>query len=92
MVQLIEVGSPAYNEIIRAVTVAGINEANKQRESWDYVGEKEAMQLLDIKSKNTLASYRNERKISYSRPSDRVILYSRKSIEAFLNKHKINSK
>ena len=74
---LLRVGSPEYNEILRAATVAGINEAMKQRAEWDYVTDKEAMILLDVK-KDMLARYRKERKISYSQPGERTILYSRK--------------
>ena len=91
MIVIQDLNDPILKEIIRAATVAGVNEGLKQRGEWDYLKEKEAMDLLGV-SKNTLAAYRNERKISYTRPGDRTILYSRKSIEAFLNSYKVNAK
>jgi len=52
-----------------------------------WVTPTEAMKLLNIKSNTTLQSYRNEGKIRYSQPQKRVILYDRKSIDEFLERH-----
>lgn len=40
-----------------------------------WIGEKEAMDLLYIKSKTTLQRLRNEGKIRFSQPMHKVILY-----------------
>ena len=52
-----------------------------------WVTQIEAMKLLNIKSNTTLQGYRNEGKIRYSQPHKRVILYDRKSIDEFLERH-----
>lgn len=52
-----------------------------------WVKEKEAMSLLNIKSKTTLQKYRNEGKIRFSQPQKRVILYDRNSIDEYIELH-----
>ncbi|MCB0713780.1 MAG: helix-turn-helix domain-containing protein [Ignavibacteriae bacterium] len=49
-----------------------------------WVDEREAMRLLNIKSKTTLQEYRDHGKIRFSQPRKRIILYDRDSIHAFL--------
>lgn len=49
----------------------------------EWIPEKEAMRLLNI-SKSTLTCWRMDGKISYTQPSERVILYSRTSINVIL--------
>ncbi|QMU63197.1 MAG: helix-turn-helix domain-containing protein [Flavobacteriaceae bacterium] len=53
----------------------------------EWIDSTEAMRLLNIKSKTTLQTYRDEGKIVFSQPSRKVILYSRKSIMEFLEKN-----
>lgn len=50
-----------------------------------WVSGEEAMRMLGITSKTTLADYRNQGKIRYSQPRKKIILYDRKSIEEFLD-------
>src|SRR5690606_674090 len=49
-----------------------------------WIGQQEAMQLLQIKSKTTLQKIRDEGKIRFSQPEKRIILYDRESINAYL--------
>jgi len=49
-----------------------------------WIGQQEAMQLLQIKSKTTLQKIRDECKIRFSQPEKRIILYDRESINAYL--------
>lgn len=60
-----------------------------QKEKW--ITDEEAMHLLNIKSKTTLQSLRNEGKIRFSQPQKRIILYDRASIESYLEKHAQNT-
>lgn len=55
------------------------------KERW--VDDKEAMRLLNIKSRTTLQHLRDEGKIRFSQPQKRVILYDRLSIAEYLEKH-----
>tara|TARA_A100000171_G_scaffold35638_3_gene34198 strand:+ start:934 stop:1203 length:270 start_codon:yes stop_codon:yes gene_type:complete len=74
----------AYYQLLDKVityTKENIQHQNK------WVTPTEAMKLLNIKSNTTLQSYRNEGKIRYSQPQKRVILYDRKSIDEFLERH-----
>lgn len=52
-----------------------------------WVDDEEAMRLLNIKSKTTLQKLRDEGKIRYSQPQKKIILYDRRSIEAYLERH-----
>lgn len=52
-----------------------------------WVGDKEAMRLLNIKSKTTLQKLRDEGKIRFSQPQKKIILYDRDSIAAYLDHH-----
>lgn len=51
-----------------------------------WIDEHEAMKLLRISSKTTLQKYRDERRIGYSQPSRKVIVYDRNSILNYLEK------
>lgn len=52
-----------------------------------WVDDDEAMRLLNIKSKTTLQKLRDEGKIRFSQPQKKIILYDRRSIEAYLEHH-----
>ena len=60
-------------------------EYNVEIDNW--IDEWEAMKLLRISSKTTLQKYRDERRIKFSQPSRKVILYDRQSIIDYLTKH-----
>lgn len=52
-----------------------------------WVGKKEAMQLLKIKSATTLQKFRDEGKIRFSQPERKHIVYDRDSINEYLEAH-----
>jgi len=58
------------------------------KEDWDWIDRKAAMNLLGIRSNTTLQHLRNEGKILYSHPQKKLILYSKKSIAAYLESNK----
>lgn len=76
----------AFYALIEEVVKRIKTEDNKSRRD-KWISGEEAMRLLRITSKTTLASYRNEGKIRYSQPQKKIILYDRESIEEFLEKN-----
>ena len=52
-----------------------------------WIGKKEAMQLLRIKSATTLQKLRDEGKIRFSQPEKKHIVYDRDSIIEYLEAH-----
>ncbi|WP_421754170.1 helix-turn-helix domain-containing protein [Croceimicrobium sp.] len=61
----------------------------KEKEKFDdkWVDGEEAMRLLNVKSKTTMQSLRDEGKVRFSQPQPRIILYDRDSINDYLEKH-----
>ncbi len=62
---------------------------NRHEDKW--VSQKEAMRLLNVRSKTTLQNLRDTGKIRFSQPQKKVILYDRASIEAYLDKYAHNT-
>lgn len=52
-----------------------------------WIGESEAVSMLDGVSKSTLQRMRNSGDIGYTQPSRKIILYDRDSINEFLDKN-----
>jgi hypothetical protein len=52
-----------------------------------WINDTEAMRLLNIKSRTTLQSLRDNGEIRFSQPMKKVILYDRDSINSYLEKH-----
>jgi hypothetical protein len=52
-----------------------------------WIGKKEAMRLLRIKSPTTLQKLRDEGKIRFSRPEKKHIVYDRDSINEYIEAH-----
>ena len=52
----------------------------------DWIGEKEAMDLLGVKSKTTLQNLRDSQEFKFSKHG-RIIRYSNQSILEFLERH-----
>ncbi|WP_075342496.1 helix-turn-helix domain-containing protein [Tenacibaculum agarivorans] len=67
--------------------VERIQEQNPDHKLDKWISGGEAMHMLRISSKTTLANLRNEGKIRYSQPQKKIILYDRESIEEYLEKH-----
>lgn len=65
--------------------------AKQSPETAKWLGQAEAMQLLNIKSRTTLQKMRDEGKIRFSQPEKRIILYDRDSINAYLEQHAKNT-
>lgn len=52
-----------------------------------WVDGEEAMRMLNIKASSTLQGLRDEGKIRFSKPSKKIILYDRDSINEYLEQH-----
>ena len=52
-----------------------------------WIGEEQAVAMLNGISKSTLQRMRNNGDIGYTQPSRKIILYDRDSINAYLDKH-----
>ena len=64
----------------------------KQGQDLDkWVSGEQAMQLLNIKSKTTLQTLRDEGKIRFSQPQKKIILYDRDSINTYLEQNAQNT-
>ena len=76
----------AFNALVARI-VAEVKQqlGAKPRDKW--ISPEEAMAMLRISSKTTLQRLRDERKIGYTQPEARVILYDADSIEDYLEKH-----
>ena len=68
------------------LTIERLSGDNAQ-ETNKWIGDKEAMQILNIKSKTTLQRLRDEGKIRYSQPMHKLILYDRDSILQYIEDH-----
>ncbi|MEM8938594.1 MAG: helix-turn-helix domain-containing protein [Bacteroidota bacterium] len=62
-------------------------EAKREGTPRKWIGEAEAVVMLDGVSKSTLQRMRNNGDIGYTQPSRKIILYDRDSINAYLEKH-----
>ena len=65
-----------------------LKEKEKFQDKW--VDGEEAMRLLNVKSKTTMQELRDERKIRFSQPMKKIILYDRDSINEYLESKSIN--
>ena len=61
----------------------------KKRDKW--ISGEEVMDMLRIKSKTTLQKLRDEGKIRFSQPEQKIILYDADSIDTYLEKHAKNT-
>ncbi len=75
----------AFYSLVEKV-VSQLREKEDQKSN-KWIRYEEAMDLLGIKSKVTLQKLRDEGKIRYTHPEKKIILYDRKSIEQYLEKH-----
>ena len=79
----------AFYSLIEQV-VARLKPGNK-KDGDLWISSQEAMVLLNIKSKTTLQTLRDQGKIRYSQPQKKIILYDRNSILDYLEKNAQNT-
>jgi hypothetical protein len=77
--------SKAFYALIEEVVDRIEKKENIVEEKW--ISDIEAMQLLRISSKTTLQKLRDEGAIRFTQPSKKLILYDRKSLLEYLEKH-----
>ncbi len=78
----------AFYELVDSV-VAYVRANHQEQERW--IPGAEAMRLLNVKSKTTLQTLRDEGKIRFSQPHKKIIMYDRLSIDQYLDKHAKNT-
>ena len=83
--QVICFEEPAFYSLVEEVVTR--LKTSMQPASSKWMGQEEAMQMLNIKSRTTLQKLRDEGKIRFSQPEKRIILYDRDSINAYLELH-----
>lgn len=76
---------PAFYELIDKVVNKLKVMHGENADKW--INDEEAMRALNIKSHTTLQKLRDEGKIRFSQPQKKIILYYKKSIEEYLDKH-----
>ena len=79
----------AFYALVEQVVTRLKEKHGEEKEKW--ISDDEAMQLLNITSKTTLQSFRDEGKIRFSQPRKKIILYDRDSINTFLEKNARNT-
>ncbi len=75
--------SEAFYALVEDVVNRIVEKQNVNQDKW--IDDVEVMRLLNIKSKTTLQSYRDNGKVRYTQPSKKVILYDRESVMAYLD-------
>lgn len=86
-VNIIVIDESSFYDLIKEI-VSQLTDTNNYKNTDDeWINEKSAMDLLKIKSKVTLAKYRNEGRIEYSQLSSKKILYRKASIQEYLLKN-----
>ena len=76
----------AFNELLDQV-IERINDKYGLGQEHRWIGTEEAMNMLQIKSRTSLLQLRTEGKIRYSQPQHKIILYDRRSILSYIEKH-----
>jgi hypothetical protein len=87
--EIISLESPAFKVLIEKL-IAYVRHVHDLQDN-DWISTEQAMNLLQISSPTTLSKLRNEGQIKYSQPMHKLILYSRTSILAYLDKHAKNT-
>lgn len=80
--------TPAFERLVQTVAQQLIEKQGIRNSKW--VSKEDAMALLGVTSHTTLQRYRDERRIRFTQPDKKVILYDRESIEEFLNRNAID--
>lgn len=78
--------SEAFYELVETV-IERVKKETQGHTLDKWISDSEAMQMLRITSKTTLAILRDGGDIRFSQPRKKIILYDRESINAYLEKH-----
>ena len=81
----ISMDSEAFYALIEEIVERMREKQGHTLDKW--IDEKEAMRMLRITSKTTIAKLRNNGDIRYSQPRRKIILYDRDSINSYLDRH-----
>ena len=87
--QVICLEDKAFYALIDEVVARLKEKQGHEPDKW--ISGEQAMQLLNIKSKTTLQTLRDEGKIRFSQPQKKIILYDRDSINAYLEQNARNT-
>lgn len=87
--QIICLEEAAFYALVEQVIARLKEKHGEKNEKW--ASDKQAMHILNIKSKTTLQKLRDEGKIRFSQPQKKIIFYDRDSIEAYLEKNARNT-
>lgn len=79
---------PAFYSLIEKV-VARLGVKAPDQEEW--LSPESAMKLLNVKAKSTMQDLRDRGKIRFSQPQKKIILYSRSSINEYLEANAQNT-
>lgn len=82
---VISLEEEAFHRLINTV-LEEVEQKFGQKEP-EWIPEKEALVLLNVKSKTTLQQLRDTDQIKFSQPRKKIILYNKKSILEFLEAH-----
>ncbi|MFT6923156.1 MAG: hypothetical protein ACJA1C_002166 [Crocinitomicaceae bacterium] len=79
----------SFHKMIEELTTRIIQNVERHYKQEEWIGEKEARNLLGIKSKTKLQQLRNDLKIEFSQ-FGKIIRYSRSSILRFLEENRMS--
>lgn len=88
MTKTITLDEQAFYELLNTVGEYMKNNFSSEKERW--VTDKEAMRLLNIRSKTSLQSIRDRGLVRFSQPAKKIILYDRLSILKYLDEHAVD--
>lgn len=83
--EVISIEEQSFYELLDKLYERFEEKHGKQESEW--VDEAEAMKILNIRSKSTLSSYRNQDLIRFSQQSRKLILYYKPSLLSFIESH-----
>lgn len=86
MLQIIEIGSPAFKEMLEKVIAETVRTCKAQlKDEDDFLTQEQAMELLKVKSKQKMKNIRESKMIKWKELGG-VFLYSKKSMVEWMNK------
>lgn len=85
VVKIISLEDEAFYELLNIVGEYMKGIFNSHQERW--INDKEAMSILNIRSKTTLQKIRDQGLIRFSQPEKKIILYDRHSILEYIERN-----